>query len=244
MARGAALITGASSGIGAELAKLCAAAGYDVISVARHKAVPGARSLCADLSDPAAPQRICEELGATPVEILINNAGFGVSGPFAEIDWESEARLIQVNVAALAHLTRLFLPGMLARGSGRILNVASTAAFVPGPFMTAYYASKAFVRSFSEGLAEELRGTGVTATVLCPGPTHTGFAATAGVSAARLFHGPVMDAGDVARIGFEAMMAGRREVIAGRRNRWMLFFTRFAPRSTLAGITRRLNSAA
>jgi short-subunit dehydrogenase len=253
MAAGAALITGASSGIGAELAKVCAAAGYPVILVARNLAAledvarqcgNQARVLPADLAEAAAPERIFEQLRGTSVEILINNAGFGLRGPFAETDWAAEARLAQVNMLALAHLSKLFLPGMLQRRSGRVLNVASTAAFVPGPFMAMYYASKAFVRSFSESLANEVQGTGVTVTVLCPGPTRTGFKAAAGMENTPLFHGPAMDAAEVARIGFHAMMAGKMEVIAGARNRWMMLGTCFAPRSLLAQFTRRLNGGA
>jgi short-subunit dehydrogenase len=253
MAAGAALITGASSGTGAELAKVCAAAGYPVILVARNQAAleglarqcgSQARVLPADLADAGAPARIFEQLRGTPVEILINNAGFGLRGPFAETDWAAETRLAQVNMLALAHLTKLFLPGMLQRRSGRVLNVASTAAFVPGPFMALYYASKAFVRSFSESLANEVQGTGVTVTVLCPGPTRTAFVATAGMEDTPLFHGAAMDAAEVARLGFDAMMAGKMEVIAGARNRFMIFGARFAPRALLAGITRRLNGGA
>ena len=247
----AALITGASSGIGTELAKLCLAAGYDVILVARRRDLleqwanewgPRASVLAADLSQQDVASAIFEQVRNRPVEILINNAGFGIRGPFAHTDWTAEASLLQVNVAALAHLTKLFLPGMLARKSGRVLNVASTAAFVPGPFMAMYYASKAFVRSFSESLATEVEGTGVTVTVLCPGPTRTEFAATAGVEETPLFRGTAMEAAEVARIGFNAMMAGKREIIAGRRNRWMMLGTRLAPRGMLAGVTRRLNS--
>jgi len=246
----AALVTGASSGIGEELAQLCAAAGFPVVLVARNEKAlsalaarlgPHARVLAADLADPAAPASIFDQLRGTPVEILINNAGFGLNGPFADTDWTTEARLLQVNIVALAHLTKLFLPAMRQRGSGRILNVASTAAFVPGPFMAVYYASKAFVRSFSESLSEEVRGSGVTVTVLCPGPTRTGFSETAGVGNTPLFRGAVMDAAAVARIGFDAMMTGQCETIAGARNRAMMFFTRLAPRSVLAGVTRRLN---
>jgi short-subunit dehydrogenase len=253
MAAGAALITGASSGIGAELAKLCAAAGYPVILVARNQAVlegvarqcgSQARVLPADLADAQTPEKIFEQLRGTSVEILINNAGFGLRGPFAETDWAAEARLAQVNMLAPAHLTKLFLPGMLQRRSGRVLNIASTAAFVPGPFMAMYYASKAFVRSFSESLANEVQGTGVTVTVLCPGPTRTGFKAAAGMENTPLFHGPAMDAAEVARIGFDAMMAGKMEVIAGARNRLMMLGTCFAPRSLLAKFTRRLNGGA
>ncbi|HUI57888.1 MAG TPA: SDR family oxidoreductase [Bryobacteraceae bacterium] len=255
MAKGTALITGASSGIGAELARLCAAGGYDLILVARSDArlaeLVGelsrvhriqARVLAADLSNPAAPSEIFAQVRDSPPDILINIAGFGVHGAFAESDWAAAARLIQVNITALAHLTRLFLPEMLRRRAGRILNVASTAAFVPGPFMAMYYASKAFVLSFSEALANEVNGTGVIVTVLCPGPTHTGFADAAGVSHSNLFRGPVMEAEAVAREGYAAMMAGKATVIAGARNRWLMLGARLAPRGMAAEMTRRLNS--
>lgn len=251
MPAGAALITGASSGIGAELGLLCAAAGRPVILVARNQAAleglasrigAQARVVAADLAGATTPEKIFHELRDTPIEILINNAGFGLRGPFAETDWEAEARMLQVNIVAMAHLTKLFLPSMVQRRSGRILNVASTAAFVPGPFMAVYYASKAFVRSFSEALSNETRGTGVTVTALCPGPTRTGFSEVAGVTGLPLFRdGVIMEAAEVARIGFDAMMAGRTEVIAGGRNRIMMAFARFTPRAMLADLTRRLN---
>lgn len=255
MARATALITGASGGIGLELAKLCAAAGNDVVLVARRKSEledlasilarehgVAARTLVADLADPEAPQAIFDAIGA--VDILVNNAGFGLLGAFAETDWNTEARMIQVNITALAHLTKLYLPGMIARRRGRILNVASTAAFVPGPFMSMYYASKAMVFSFTLAIATELEGTGVTATALCPGPTATNFGEVAGNAGSKLFKGVAMTAAEVAQEGFAAMMAGKPEVIAGSRNRWMIWGTRFAPRRMLAGITKRLNSAA
>ena len=186
MARGTALVTGASAGLGAEFARLCAADGYDVVLVARSAPRLAAlaaslastysvkaRPLVADLSSPAAPPEIFAQMSGTPVDLLINNAGFGVRGAYAETDWARESSLMQVNMVSLAHLTKLFLPEMLRRRSGRILNVASTAAFVPGPFMAVYYASKAFVLSFSEALSNEVEGTGVSVTVLCPGPTRT-----------------------------------------------------------------------
>ncbi|HTS25762.1 MAG TPA: SDR family oxidoreductase [Bryobacteraceae bacterium] len=257
MPKGAALVTGASGGIGAELAKLCAADGYDVILVARsagklselaaslssaHRIA--ARALAADLNDPAACETIFQQTRGDQVEILINNAGFGLLGPFAETDWTVEARMLQVNIVALARLTKLFLPAMLKRGSGRILNVASTAGFVPGPFMAMYYASKAFVVSFSHAVANEVKGSGVTLTVLCPGPTATGFSEAAGTSGSKLFQGPAMSAADVARDGYRAMMAGKVEVISGSRNRAMMLGTRLAPRTMLAQIARRLNSSA
>ena len=255
MSKGTAVITGASSGIGAELAKLCAAGGYDVVLVARSAAKLAelaaslsrthgiaARALAADLADPAAPQAIFEQTRGDTIEILINNAGFGLLGAFAETDWAVEAHMLQVNIAALAHLTKRYLPEMLRRRSGRILNVASTAAFVPGPFMSIYYASKAFVVSFSHAIANEVKGTGVTVTVLCPGPTLTGFSEAAGISGSKLFEGAAMSAADVARDGYRAMMAGKAEVISGVRNRLMMLGTRLAPRTMLAGVARRLNS--
>jgi short-subunit dehydrogenase len=254
MSKGAALITGASSGIGAELAKLCAADGYDVILVARNagklaELVTGvsqaysiaARAVTVDLAQPAAPTRIFEQTRGERIEILINNAGFGLLGPFAETDWSMEQRMLQVNIEALAHLTKLYLPEMLRRKSGRILNVASTAAFVPGPFMSVYYATKAFVVSFSHAIANEVAGSGVTVTALCPGPTDTGFAEAAGISGTKLFTGARMSAEEVARDGYRAMMAGKAEVISGARNRWMILSTRLAPRTMLAGIARGLN---
>jgi short-subunit dehydrogenase len=259
MAEGTALITGASAGLGAELAQLCAAGGYDVILVARGAGrlaelasrLAGtygvrARPLVADLADSAAPAEIFAWTNQTQtnpvtVDILINNAGFGVRGPFAETDWARESSLLQVNVGALCHLTKLFLPSMIRRGSGRILNVASTAAFVPGPFMAMYYASKAFVLSFSEALANEVHGTGVSVTALCPGPTRTEFADAAGIADSALFHGPTMGAAEVAREGYDAMMAGKSSVIAGARNRWTMRGAGLVPRSFAAAQAGKLN---
>jgi short-subunit dehydrogenase len=255
-----AVITGASSGIGAEFARLCAAAGYGVVLIARRRGRLdslaaelakqygiGVRILPADLADPAAPQQIFDALREEPVEILINNAGIGLHGLFAEsergAEWEAERRLMQVNMTAPVHLAKLFLPGMLARRSGRILNVASTAAFVPGPLMALYYASKAFLLSFSLAVSNEVHGTGVTVTALCPGPTRTEFFDAAGIADSRLFQGSAMAANAVAREGYDAMMAGKAEVIAGARNRWMILGTRLAPRSWLAKLARRLNSS-
>src|SRR5438128_1555599 len=202
-----ALITGASSGIGLELAKLFARDEHDVVLVARRAdklkqlaAQLGsahnirATVIPADLADPAAPEEIFRALRAADVEldVLVNNAGFGVTGPFLATDAAAELRMIQVNVTALTHLTKLFLPGMLGRGAGRVLNVASTAGFQPGPLMAVYYATKAYVISFSDALAEELRGTGVTVTCLCPGPTKTGFQEAAHMDGVRIFKLPLV----------------------------------------------------
>ena len=251
-----ALITGASSGIGAELARLCALDGYGLILVARRAdrltQLAGTlaadygvtvRTLACDLADPATPAAIHEQTRSETVEILINNAGFGLRGRYDQTDWEAESRLIQVNITALAHLTKLFSRDMVRRGSGRILNVGSTAAFVPGPLMAMYYASKAFVVSFSESLANEFQGTGISVTVLCPGPTITEFGTAAGITDSKLFRGSAMSAGRVAQIGYRAMLAGRHVAIAGARNRVMILLTRLAPRTMLASIARRLNSS-
>jgi short-subunit dehydrogenase len=253
-----ALITGASGGIGEQLARLLAADKHELVLVARnadkleslcqtytrsHGIL--ARSVAADLVDPQAPAHILEVLARDriAVDVLVNNAGFGASGAYADIDWETEAHMIQVNITALAHLTRLFLPDMLVRRKGRILNVASTAAYVPGPFMAVYYASKAFVLSFSEALAEEVRGTGVSVTALVPGATATNFAATAGNAESPVFRsGNVMDAATVARVGYDAMMGGKRVAVAGVSNQLTALSTRLAPRSALAKIARRLNN--
>ncbi|MEI9976964.1 MAG: SDR family oxidoreductase [Ignavibacteriota bacterium] len=247
-------MTGASAGLGTEFAKLCAAGGYDVVLVARSASRLDevaaelrtsygiqARALPADLADPSAPSAIFAQLGETPVDILINNAGFGMRGPFAESDWVRDASLLQVNMVSLAHLTRLFLPGMIGRRTGRVLNVASTAAFVAGPFMAVYYASKAFVLSFSEALANEIKGTGVTVTALCPGATRTEFAKVAGVADSGLFNGATMARPRWRASAGDAMMAGKSSEIAGARNRWLIRGTRLAPRSFVAAQARRLN---
>jgi short-subunit dehydrogenase len=251
-----AIITGASGGIGEELTRLFAAGKYDLILVSRGKerleALAAelarahgieARALAADLADPETPAHIFEAVQGVEVDALVNNAGFGARGAFAEIDYEVERRMIQVNVMALTHLTRLFLPGMVARRRGKVLNVASTAAYVPGPFMAVYYATKAFVLSFTEALAEEVAGQGVSVTALVPGPTETNFAVTAGNDDSKLFRdGKVMDAATVARVGYEGLMAGKRIAIAGMSNKLTAFSTRLAPRTMLAKIARGLNT--
>jgi uncharacterized protein len=255
MAKGTALVTGASSGIGADLARLCAADGYDLILVARRAARLqdlakslteahgiAARVVTADLSAPNAAQTLVDAVGETPIDMLLNNAGIGLRGPFAELPWEAQAALLQVNLLAPIHLSRLVLPEMLRRRRGRILNVASTAAFFPGPFMAIYYASKAALVSFSEAIANELEGSGVTATVLCPGPTTTEFFDAAGIADSKLLRGGnVMDPATVARQGYRAMMDGKVEVIAGGRNRWLVRGSRLLPGPRLAPVTRKLN---
>jgi short-subunit dehydrogenase len=252
---GTALITGASSGIGLELAKLFARDGYDLVLVARRRDKLdalgedlrrrhgiGFRAIAADLADPAAPAEILRQLAAASVavDVVVNNAGFGELGPFAETDLETARGMIQVNVTALTVLTKLFLPGMLARRRGRILNVASTAGFAPGPLMAVYYATKAYVISLSEALAEELRVSGVSVTVLCPGPTLTEFQAVAHMESTRLFRlpGVAMDAGAVARAGYAGLMRGKRMVVPGLFNRALPLVIRLSPRAMVVRVSR------
>ena len=252
----AVLITGASSGIGLELARVFAAHGHALALVARSadtlegvarqlEARHGIRALAvvADLSAPGAPDEVFARVRSAGlrVDILVNNAGSGLGGAFAATDLATELRMITLNVTALTHLTKLSLPGMLERGAGRILNVASTAAFAPGPFMAVYYATKAFVLSFSEALAEELRGTGVTVTALCPGATATGFQSAARIEGARLFRLPwVSDAATVARIGFSGLMRGKRIVIPGLLNKLLPPIVRVSPRRLVTLVSRFL----
>jgi uncharacterized protein len=254
-----ALVTGASGGIGEDLARLLAADGRNVVLLARSgdklQALAGelrrahqieATVLAADLSTPGVTSEVSRALAdrAITVDILINNAGFGTSGEFVRADPHELQRMLQVNVVALTLLTREFLPGMLVRGRGRILNVASTAAFQPGPLMAGYYASKAYVLSVSEALAEETAGSGVTVTCLCPGPTRTGFQARAGMQTVRLFRVlGVMQSADVARAGYAGMMAGRRLVIPGLMNRIGVHSIRVTPRAVVAKIIKSLNAA-
>jgi short-subunit dehydrogenase len=246
--RPVALVTGASAGIGTELARILAA-DHDLVLAARRgeqlhaladelKRLHGTtcRVIPTDFADPAAPRKLFDAVAAAnlTVDVLVNNAGFGDLGPFARADLANALRMIQVNVTALVELTGLFLPGMAARNRGRILNVGSVAGFQPGPLMATYYATKAFVNSFSEALHSELRGTGVSVTVLCPGPVATEFASVAGFGAGSMFSpGRALTARAVAAAGVRGLMAGRRMVVPGLRNRLMLFAERFVPRGAV-----------
>jgi short-subunit dehydrogenase len=175
------------------------------------------------------------------VDFLVNNAGFGALGRFAELDLRRQLEMIQVNVMALVHLTRSLVPAMIARGGGRILNLGSTAGFQPGPGHAIYYATKAFVNSFTEALAFELHGTGVTATVSCPGATATEFGEVSGNDRSRLFKRRVMSAPVVARHAYEAMMAGRSMAIPGASNKLLLQVQRVSPRAAVRAVAARLN---
>jgi short-subunit dehydrogenase len=238
------------------LARLAAKDGHDLVLVARRRdrleelaaeltATHGVQVaiVAADLSDQAAPATICERLHAEgkQVDFLINNAGFGSCGPFSQAVLEREVEMIHLNIRALLQLTHLFLPEMLARRRGRILNVASVAGFLPGPFMATYYASKAFVLSFTEALSSELLGTGVTITASCPGPTKTEFGSVAGNHKAELFQRNVAQAAPVARHAYRAMMTGKVVAIPGLMNKLIVQSTRVAPRAWLRAIAASLN---
>ncbi len=256
--RTTALITGASSGIGYELAKVFAHEGYDLVLVARSEDKLLERAgeistssgvtvtvMVSDLSLPAGPIEVCRELDChdIPVDVLVNNAGFGLHGYFAATDWQQELAMISTNVISLTRLTKLLLPAMLARGSGKILNVASTAAFQPGPLMAVYYATKAYAWSFSEALRDELRGSGVSVTTLCPGPTRTNFARRASAQHVRLFRGPLSDPAEVARAGYAGLMRHRALVIPGWRNRLGYWLARVLPRSWVIAFSRFATAA-
>jgi short-subunit dehydrogenase len=245
-----ALITGASSGIGLEIARQLAARHHDLVLTARsadklqkladeltQRHGIRVHVLVEDLLDPAAPARIRDHIADVGIslDILVNNAGFGLAGPFIGLPIERQMGILQVNVMALTNLTGLLLPGLLARPDARILNVASTAGFMPLPHLAVYAASKAYVISFSEALSAELAGTSVSVTSLCPGATATNFANAAGMNKKRFFRWAA-SAESVARQGLEAMFAGRRRVITGLGNRMVVVAVRFVPR----GIVLRL----
>jgi len=196
-----------------------------------------------DLSEASTSEEIYRQLHheSILIDILVNCAGLGASGFFSEIDWPREFNMIQVNLIALTHLTKLFLDEMLQRHAGRILNVASTAAFQPGPLMAVYSATKSYVLSFTEALAEEVEGSGVQLTALCPGPTRTRFQETSDMRRSRLFmSGGVLEAETVARIGYEALMNGKRVVIPGFRNLFLTFGVRIMPRNWVTKIARKM----
>jgi short-subunit dehydrogenase len=239
------LITGASSGIGLELARCFAADGCRLILVARNKEALNsladelrrtqkieARVLTADLSLPETPKRIFEELRTAKisVDILVNNAGFGLQDAFAELPLQRQLEMLQVNITALTELTGLFLPGIIKRRHGGILNVGSVAGFLPGPNMAVYYATKAYVLSFTEALAGELAGTGLTVSVLCPGPTATNFSQVARGQKLRRIQTSKMSAEAVAHCGHRAYRNGKVLAVPGSGNHFLIFLTRIMPR--------------
>jgi short-subunit dehydrogenase len=252
--RQTALITGASFGIGTEFARIFAREGYNLVLVARSadklrqlaselEKAHGTRSLilAADLTDPGAAAYVLDQTTRADiqVDVLVNNAGFGQYGLFAENDLEECLRQIQLNITTLTHLTRLYLPAMIERKSGGILNVASTAAFQPGPLMAVYFATKAYVLHFSEALANELHGTGVTVSCLCPGATVTEFHKRAKATGMNLLKFGAMDASDVAEDGYRAFVAGKPVVISGFKNWLLAQSVRFSPRRLVTAIARK-----
>jgi short-subunit dehydrogenase len=248
-----ALITGASGGIGYELAKLFARDHHNLVLVARstdklaqvanelqsHGVVVNVIAL--DLAEPPAAKFLFDQLQreGVAIDILINNAGFGAFGEFAQMRHQEILGQINLNITALTQITRLFLQPMLSRRSGRIMNVASTAGFLPGPLMAVYYATKAYVISFSEAIANELHGSGVTVTCFCPGATHTGFAHRAGNDKSRLFKKMgAMSAEKVALDGYRSVMEGRTLAISGMHNWISAQSIRFAPRKMVTLVSR------
>jgi uncharacterized protein len=248
------LITGASGGIGFELAKLFAKDRYNLVLTARSgdklKQIAAqlqeefgvtVKTVALDLAGEQAAKILFDHVEGegVVVDVLVNNAGFGVYGGFAGFAEKEILGQIQLNVTALTHLTRLFLPGMIARSEGKIMNVASTAAFQAGPLMAVYYATKAYVLSFSEALANEVAGTGVVVTCFCPGPTDTGFQKRAGMERSRLVKKMgAMKVEAVARDGYRGLMAGKTVVISGLRNWLVAESVRFAPRRWVTAVSR------
>ncbi|UCG82675.1 MAG: SDR family oxidoreductase [Dehalococcoidia bacterium] len=248
-----ALVTGASYGIGYELAKIFAKDAKNIVVVARSQdRLEGLKAeieseygtsvmvLPKDLSDPNSPQEIFSELekGSIKVDVLVNNAGFGVYGMFYQTDLQEELRLIQVNATSLIHLTKLFLKGMVENGSGSILNVASLCSFMSGPMESVYCATKALVLHFSEALANELQGTGVTVTCLCPGLAKTEFHKRAHMENTKAGKRKMMDAGTVAEAGYKALKRGQVIVIPGLVYKFGQLFARFAPRGLVTRVVR------
>jgi len=256
VSRPLALVTGASSGIGSDLAELLAAAGFDLVLTARRKdrlselAERLSRThgvTCTPMTADLALASECDRVIASlendqrRLAVLVNNAGFGSHGFFHDIPAERDLEMIDVNCRALTHLTKGVLPWMIENGSGRILNVASVAAFQPGPLMAVYYATKAFVLSLSEALSNECEGTGVTVTASCPGPTVTEFGQAAGFTRDAPTSGaPAMTSQVVARLSFDAMMRGARVEVTGSRNKLVVFMSQLLPRGFVLRTVRAI----
>ena len=253
-----ALITGASSGIGYEMTKYFAQDGYDMVLVARSEQIlnelaqelesqhnVSVKVIAKDLTVPTAPDELFHQLQqeGIHVDVLVNNAGYGSYGRFAETDLSKEMNMLQVNIIALTHLSKLFVGPMLAKKEGKILNVASTASFQPGPLMAVYYASKAYVLSFSEALAYELKDSGVSVSALCPGPTTSKFQEVAGMQKSKLLENATMDSKTVAKIGYFGLMHNQKVIIPGAMNKLGAMSVRFMPRKLVPGVVYRMQSS-
>jgi uncharacterized protein len=251
--RKTAIVTGASEGIGQELSRIFAREGYDLVLVARNEAKLAAladelscrhgikaRVIPKDLSSRTAPREIFDELeeDGVVIDTLVNNAGYTVYGTFAAADLAAQQKMIDVLIHAPVELAGLFLPGMVARGGGEVLNLASTGSFIPCPYEAAYSASKAFILSWSEAIAEELAGSNVTVTALCPGATRTRFFERSSTDNVKVFEIGMMTPEQVAEIGYAAMKAGKRYVTAGLMNKLLVFSTRLMPRALLCKVVK------
>ena len=249
-----ALVTGASSGLGADFARELAGRGAGLTLVARREdrlralqrelADAGAdvRVVALDLNDPDAPDRLAAgaEADGRPVDVLVNSAGFGLYGPFSELDWERERAMLELDMIVPVHLTKLFLPGMLDRRVGWVLNIASIGAYQPSPLYASYSAAKSFILNFTEALSYELRGSGVVATALSPGIVATEFLQVAGQRATRYQRMAVMDSPTVARLGVDALLEGRPSLVPGRLNAASVWANRLLPRRASAALAHRL----
>ncbi|MXQ54485.1 SDR family NAD(P)-dependent oxidoreductase [Shimazuella alba] len=253
--KGTVLITGASSGIGWEFALLFAEADYHVVAVARNEIKLKELQLTVkdqygteldyiakDLVQPQSVDELIEEMKEKnySIDYLVNNAGFGQFGSFLDTDGKEEMDMIILNVSVLTHLSKQLLPNMVKKKHGGILNVASTASFQPGPLMAVYYATKAYVLSFTEALANEMNGTGVTVTAFCPGPTSTGFEKRANLGTSKLFQKGVMDVQTATKIGFRGFLQGKEIVIPGFKNRLLSRIVSFMPRKLVTKIVRKM----
>ncbi|MCF4967539.1 SDR family NAD(P)-dependent oxidoreductase [Nostoc sp. CMAA1605] len=250
------LITGAANGIGYELAYIFAQNNYNLVLVdimpqkladvadkIRHQFEIRVKPIVKDLSINTSPEDIFAELQqeSIQIDVLVNNAGFGIHGLFSETNLNTELEMLQVNLVTLTHLTKLFLKDMVRKGDGKILNLASAAAFQPGPLMAVYFATKAYILSFSQALARELENTGVTVTALCPGPTESAFHKRTGLAGARQIESNnMMDAKKVAKIGYRALMAGKTVAIPGLKNKMLAEMVRFIPRNLVTKIVKNM----
>ena len=249
-----ALVTGAASGLGLELSLLLAKDSYNLILIdidqinlklAKEQIEKDNKVnislLVKDLSQPNIAIEIFRELKGEPIDILVNNAGFGLFGSFSETDWERENDMLQLHIMTTTHLTKLLLKGMVVRGSGKILNMSSLAAFQPGPLMSLYYASKAYILSFSEAIANELKGTGVTVTVLCPGQTDTSFQSVVSESSSENKIGfNIASPKSVALYGYRAMLKGKTVAVPGKINKFLANLHRFVTRGMATKIIRNI----
>jgi short-subunit dehydrogenase len=251
------LVTGSAHGIGYKLAYIFGRNNYNLVLVDkdaenlaiiseefRQKFGVDVKILVKDLSVSTSPDEIFTELqkAGIKIDVLVNNAGIGTYGVFSETDLTQELKLLQINIVSLTHLTKLFLKDMINQGYGKILNVASVAAFQPGPLMAVYFASKAYVLSFSEAIANELEGTGVTVTTLCPGPTASEFQKAAAMEESKISHvNRMMTTETVAKIGYDSLMANKTIVIPGLRNKILAKSINFAPRKIVTKVVRNMH---